>query len=79
MTESILSLRKFAEALNCINESEVYIITSTPLTFSIYKYRTLVQEYPISKSSYISANEYFVKEIIKYLKDGGMIEQEKET
>lgn len=76
MTTSLLSLRKFAEALNCINEAEVYIITSTPLTFTIYKYRNPVEEYPLNNTSLLRANEYFVSEIKEYLKDGGWIEQE---
>lgn len=74
MQNSAISLRKFAEALNCINESSVYEIEITPMTISIYKYHELVHEFTTQEQGIVQAYEYFVSEIRKYLKDGGWVE-----
>lgn len=74
MEQPIFTLRKLIEALNCVNESEVYIINYNIHSFTIYKYRNEAFTGDKSDNSYMKATTYLVNELHSYLKRGGMIE-----
>lgn len=76
MITSLLSLRKFIEILNCVNETDAYQVEITPSIISIYKFKTLIHEYRTDTSGILSAHEYLVKQLVSYLKEGGWIEKE---
>lgn len=76
MTQSLLSLRKFTEILNCVNETDAYQTEITPTKISIYKFKTLIHEYPTNTEGILSAHEYLVRQLASYLKEGGWIEKE---
>lgn len=74
MIESAISLRKFIEVLNCINESTVYNIQITPLHITIYKYHEQLQSFTADKQGIIHCYNFLVSEMTEYLKEGGWIE-----
>lgn len=71
MNYTQLTIRKFAEALNCINESDVYAVEITASSMGVYKYKTLIHEFPNTPDGIISAYTYFIRQLTEYLKEGG--------
>lgn len=74
-TDSFLSLRKFAHAVNCVNEAEVYIVEYEGYTVNLYKHRNLILS-GNSPKFYNNAYSILIADLYNYLKDGGMLEQE---
>lgn len=74
MNQPVFTLRKLIEALNCVNEAEVYIINYDTHSFTIYKYRNEAFTGDKTNKSYINATAYLIDELHSYLKEGGMLE-----